>query len=60
LAASEHAAADKRAGTNTLAVGSQLFHHPLPIEFPFYGVLQEHPDKAAEKFLVRDKPKTNK
>jgi hypothetical protein len=51
----------KRAGTNTLAVTSQLFDDPLPIEFPFYGVVQDmQPDKTAEKFLVLDKPKTNK
>jgi hypothetical protein len=51
----------KRAGTNTLAVAAQLFHHPLPIEFPSYGVVEDmQPDKAAEKFPVLDKPKTNK
>ena len=51
----------KRAGTNTVTVASQLFHRPLPIEFPFYGVVQDmQPDKAAGKFPVLDNPKTNK
>ena len=42
----------ERAGTNSVSVASQLLHHPLPVEFPLYGMVQDvQPDQAAEKFI---------
>jgi hypothetical protein len=44
----------QRAGTDAVAVASQLAHHSLPIEFSFHGVVQDvQADQAGQRLMKK-------